>query len=95
MLHYSCDLCGQSLGDERFLVRIEGQPAGTERLELDPSVEHDHLLALDASLAAAADEPPAGLVIQRHYDLCPACFRKYAQDPLGRDARRRLRYSSN
>ncbi len=95
MLHFSCDLCGQSLSDERYLVQIAGQAVTNDRLELDPAVEHDHLSALEASLAASADEEPPCAGLQRRYDLCPECFRKYAQDPLGRDARRRLRYSSN
>ena len=95
MMHFSCDLCGQSLGDERYLVQIVGQAVTDDRLELDPTVEHDHLQALEASLAANAEELPPCAGLQRRYDLCPECFRKYAQDPLGRDARRRLRYSSN
>lgn len=59
MLYFSCDLCGQSLGDERIFVQIVGQAVTDDRLELDPTVEHDHLQALEASLAANAEELPS------------------------------------
>jgi hypothetical protein len=100
MLHFTCDLCGQQLGDQRFVVRLEVYPAFDPE-ELDEAdLDVDHLQAVSEmihemeSTGSQSDEDDCGPKEFR-FDLCPDCQQRYARDPLGRDAMRRLNFSEN
>lgn len=105
MQHFSCDSCGKTISPEvedRYVVRIDAYPAepGLPDLtaaDLDrDSVEAmaDLLEELEGNDASAATSvAPARTTFE--YDLCPACLRRFVADPLGRDQRRKLRFSPN
>lgn len=99
MLHFTCDLCGQELGDQRFVVKIEVYPAfdpeevGEEILDADHLQEISEVLQeMDETGNRQLDDCGAKGF---RYDLCPRCHKKFLRDPLGRDALRRLNFSEN
>ena len=99
MLHFSCDLCGQRLGDRRFVVKLEVFPAYDPEEISEDDLDADHL----QDLAESLQEMEAGGTIELEecgpktlrFDLCPHCRQRFIRDPLGRDALRRLNYSKN
>ena len=99
MLHFTCDLCGQQLGDRRFVVKLEVYPAFDPE-DLDESdLDADHLqevAALIQEMESTGKSPIDDCEAKQfRYDLCPHCHRKYVKDPLGREALRRLNFSKN
>lgn len=99
MLHFTCDLCGQELGDERFIVKIEVYPGFDPEEVCDDHLDADHLQEISEILQEQADTgkmelEDCGSKIFR-YDLCRRCHQKFLKDPLGRDALRRLNFSEN
>ena len=100
MVHYTCDRCGQTLADQRFIVTLEVLPApGTA--ELTPAdLDADNLQQVAALLdEMSVQDPAAGtdpLVAHRkQFDLCSACRQAYVRDPLGRGPNRRFKFSGN
>jgi hypothetical protein len=98
MLHFSCDLCGCPLDEQRFVVRLESYPAfDPDRLEA-ADLDHDHLQevadVLDSGCTDSSALEADGAKVFR-FDLCPQCHRKFLKDPLGREAVRRLKFSKN
>lgn len=98
MLHFSCDLCSCSLGEQRFVVRLESYPAfDPDRLE-PADMDHDHLQEVADMLDHGGPDDESlessGAKVFR-FDLCPQCYRKFLKDPLGREAVRRLKFSKN
>ncbi|MGD9855682.1 MAG: hypothetical protein AB7U20_12115 [Planctomycetaceae bacterium] len=99
MLHFTCDLCGQTLDSERYTVRVDVRPAfDPDRIEeADLDVDHLDEIANTIELMESTGEfelHDCGAKSFR-YDLCPHCRDRYAQDPLGQDSLRRLNFSSN
>ena len=99
MLHYSCDMCGQPLDEERFVARVEVYPAfdPDELTEADLDADHmqqvaDLLNDIEAGIAQPPDECEPR---QFRFDLCPRCHTMYLKDPLGREKQRRLNFSEN
>ncbi len=99
MLHFSCDLCGQSLGDRRYVVKVEVFAAFDPEEFDEEDLDADHLQEIsdiiqemEAKGAAPLDDCSA-----KHFrfDLCQNCRQKFLKDPLGRDASRRLNFSQN
>jgi len=89
MIHYTCDRCQKRIDTDQemlFQVRIEissvappepqldadEQQAAREFMELDETI--DELVG-----TGSESEDPTPL----SFDLCPECFTRYAQDPLG------------
>ncbi len=98
MLHFSCDVCGQVIDDQRFEVRLEVIPAhdpvsiSAHDLESDNLQQiADQLQQLEESGETCDDPGPR----QFRYDLCGKCHARFVQDPLRRDALRRLSFSEN
>lgn len=99
MMHYSCDVCGCKLKDERFVVRLDIYPAydpdalRAEDLEQDNLTELSELLSeLDTSGEMNfQDTEPASF----RYDLCPDCHQNYRKDPLALHRPGRMRFSEN
>ena len=99
MLHFSCDLCGQQLGERRYVAKLEVYPAfDPEEIDED-DLDADHLQEIAQMLEEMEETGKTQLEDcgskEFRFDLCPACYRKYVRDPLGRDALRRLNFSEN
>jgi hypothetical protein len=102
MIHYSCDRCKRPLDADtelRYEVRLEVRAVmdcdGARR----PDEDRDHLLDLQEILARQEDLEDDQMgedVYQREsYDLCPACYRKFMKNPLGRELAPQLNFSKN
>lgn len=102
MIHFSCDRCKREIdaeNDLRYVVRIEIESVMNPLHEDEPEDDRDHLLEIDEILerldAAESAEIGDDVYQKRRYDLCPACFRKYVQNPLGKERKPSLGYSQN
>ncbi|MEX2173232.1 MAG: hypothetical protein WD872_02650 [Pirellulaceae bacterium] len=102
MIHYSCDRCQRAIDPEndlRYVVRMEFEAVMDPLHEHDFADDRDHLLEIDEILERvdAADCPEIGddVYQKRRYDLCPHCFRKFNQSPVGRDKKASLGFSQN
>jgi hypothetical protein len=99
MLHFTCDLCGQPLREERFVARVEVYPAYDPDDIDEEDLDADHLQQVAETLADAHEGSHPSLddcePKNFRFDLCPACHRRYVEDPLGRDTLRRANYSKN
>lgn len=98
MLHFSCDLCGQPLEDRRYVVRLEIFPAFDPEGISEEDLDADHLQEVADEIhemEMTGVELDDGSSKTYRFDLCPRCHEKYAKDPLGRDALRRLNFSEN
>ena len=100
MLHFTCDLCGQALQDDRFVARVEVYPAFDPEEITEEDLDSDHLQEvadiLDEVEVTGQQVPIEDCSTQQfRFDLCAACHRRYVADPLGRDALRRLNFSKN
>lgn len=98
MVHYSCDLCGKKIEDQRFVVQVEVFPVmSAEDAALDEA-DRDNLSELSdiisnldqtGELELDASDPQAF-----RFDLCVSCQKSFRKDPLGRH-RGRFRFSEN
>lgn len=99
MLHFSCDLCGRQLGDQRFVVRLEVFPSFDPEEFDEEDLDADHLQEISEELHAMEVTGKSSIEDCEsrdfRFDLCPECRRKYVKDPLGRDALQRLNFSEN
>lgn len=99
MLHFSCDLCGQRLGERRFVVKLEVYPAFDPEEIDETDLDADHLQEISETLAEmeanGISEIEDSNAKDFRFDLCADCQRKYVKDPLGREAIRRLNFSKN
>ena len=100
MLHFTCDLCGEPLGDRRYVVKLEVYPAYDPEEITEADLDVDHLqevaeLLDEMELTGQCPADNAALPQSFRYDLCPSCHRRYAADPLNRNAMTRLNYSEN
>jgi hypothetical protein len=61
--------------------------------------DRDHLLEIHEILEDLADSEDEALgddiYQKRRYDLCPACYRKFIQDPIGQGQVRQYDFSEN
>jgi hypothetical protein len=101
MLHFTCDLCGQQLGDRRYVVKLEVYPAFDPEEIDEEDLDADHLQEvseiiqeMETTGCRKVEDDNSGPKEFR-FDLCPDCQHRYARDPLGRDAIRRLNFSNN
>ncbi len=100
MQHFSCDLCGHSLREERHVVKMEVYPAFDPEALTEEELQSDHLeevAELLAELEAEGKLPPElDLGPQKiRFDLCTPCRDRFLQDPLGRANLHRLNFSGN
>ncbi len=99
MLHFSCDLCGQQLDDQRYVAKLEVFPAFEPEELTEELLDADHLeevaeLIEEMEMTGNTELEDCGAKSFR-FDLCPRCQKKFLQDPLGRDTLRRLNFSEN
>ncbi|MBX7169093.1 MAG: hypothetical protein K1X74_22345 [Pirellulales bacterium] len=104
MIHYTCDHCGREIDPEiefRYVVKIEIaaalEPLSDESLEDD----RDHLQELHQVFERAHSRPlgddSAEDLTPRElrFDLCCDCQKKFARDPLAKDAASPMNFSQN
>jgi hypothetical protein len=102
MRHYSCDRCKRVLDpqeDLRYVVRLEVQAVMEPINDSELTDDRDHLLEIEEILERADDEVCEDIgpdVYQKKsFDLCCDCYRKYIQNPLGRETKVSLNFSQN
>lgn len=94
MLHFTCDLCGKELGgdDHRFVVKIEAYPACDPAELTDADLDDDHMEAVSQLLQEMEHSLDEIELTDAHkkfrYDLCAECHKRFAQDPLNREAQK-------
>jgi tRNA(Ile)-lysidine synthase TilS/MesJ len=99
MLHFSCDLCGHQLDEQRYVVKLEVYPAFDPDELTEGALDADHLAEVaeiiqEMEATGSTELEDCGAKSFR-FDLCPRCHKKFCKDPLGRDAFRRLNFSEN
>lgn len=98
MLHYSCDLCGLQLKDDRYVARIEVSPAFDPEEITEDDLDTDNMQHV-ADMIAHMEATGENLIedCEPHklrFDLCTECRKRFLKDPLGR-SRSRLNFSEN
>lgn len=98
MLHFSCDLCGQQLKDDRYVARIEVYPAFDPDEITEADLEADQMQQV-AEMIAHMEATGENLIEdcearKLRFDLCPNCRKRYLKDPLGRN-KTPMRFSEN
>lgn len=101
MMHFSCDRCQRELesDDLRYVVKIEIHAAMDPVSEDEVEDDRDHLMEIEDILENAVDRDcdaiGEDIYQRRRFDLCPDCYRKFAQNPLSRDLKVSLGFSKN
>jgi hypothetical protein len=102
MIHYSCDRCKRVLdsqNDLRYVVRLEVQAVMDPLNDCESDDDRDHLMEIEEILERVDDEQCDSIgeeiYQKRRYDLCSECYRKFVQNPLGREAKASLGFSQN
>ena len=103
MLHVSCDICGKVLhpgDDHRYVVKIEVFAAHDPAQLTEADLDDDHMEEVSQLLRDIEDNLVGDEELERstqnfRYDLCPECRKKFARDPLGRDAAQKFDFSEN
>lgn len=105
MIHYNCDMCGNSLvpeEDDRYVVKIEIY-AACDSMEVDDDddliddfEEDDEEEEEEEEEDNINHEEMDGVEYKTfRYDLCSKCHSRYMQDPLSINSIRRGRFSEN
>ncbi len=104
MIHYNCDMCGNSLvpeEDDRYVVKIEIY-AACDSMEVDDDDLIDDFEEDDEEEEEEEEEDNInheemdGVEYKTfRYDLCSKCHSRYMQDPLSINSIRRGRFSEN
>jgi len=99
MIHYTCDLCGRSIRNERFTAKIQVEAAFDPEELTEEDLDSDHLEQIAESIAEMETtgefEVEETGPKQMQFDLCPSCCRKFVSNPLGSNSPTRLTYSQN
>lgn len=101
MMHFSCDRCKRELesDDLRYVVKIEIHAAMDPVNEDEIEDDRDHLMEiediLENSLDEASDAVGDDVYQRRRFDLCPHCYHRFVQNPLGREVKVSLGFSKN
>jgi hypothetical protein len=102
MIRYSCDLCKRELDpqdDLRYVVKVEVYAAiGQAAVDADDE-DRDHLEEIQDILErmedASGDEIGDEVYQQLRFDLCPACRKRFLDNPLGRETAKAFGFSAN
>jgi hypothetical protein len=103
MLHITCDVCGKELAvgeDRRFVVKMEVFAAHDPAEITEADLDDDHMEAVSQLLRDEEDGLVDPSTVEPAYknfrfDLCPECHKKFARDPLGKDAAQNFDFSEN
>ena len=101
MIHYSCDRCKRSIDPQeeiRYVIRLDVRAAMEVPEIFDDEDDRDYLMEAH-ELLERVDDGIGDLVsedvcLQRRFDLCPSCYRKFIKNPMGRDVPAELNYFS-
>jgi hypothetical protein len=102
MIHYSCDRCRKTIDaqETRFIVQLEVH-AAMDPLELDEEEDDRDYLEEIQEILERLDEGDDIEPLRRYgsghhtYDLCPDCYRKFIQNPVGSDSHAHIGFSPN
>ena len=101
MLHFSCDRCKRVIDpdrDARYTVRLEVH-AVMDCMKDEAEDDRDHLLEIQEILERLNDSESELIgedVYQlQRFDLCPECYRKYIQSPVGHEPAAQVGFSQN
>ena len=102
MIHYSCDRCRRTIDakeEVRYVVKVEVH-AAMEPIELDQEDDDRDYLSEIQDILERLDDSEQDLAVddsfhRRTYDLCPECYRKYMQNPVGCDTHAHIGFSPN
>jgi len=101
MIHHTCDRCKKAIHpstDVRYQIRIDVQSTSPGDDDI-PSDDIDPLSALHQSLDQLASREssvePTVSTFTANYDLCPRCYRAFANHPLGREMESAVGFSNN
>ena len=99
MIHYTCDQCGRVITGQRFSVNIEIRRSQEEVQLTAADLDQDNLqqiadeiFLMDSTSEFQLPEPVSKTV---KLDLCTGCTRRFEQDPLARETRKRFNISPN
>jgi len=99
MVHYTCDVCGQPLANNRFIVKLEVLPAPETGTLSAADLDADHLQEvseqLDEDDLEDIEEADPFSAHYTQFDLCGECRKQFVRDPLGRGPHRRFKFSGN
>jgi hypothetical protein len=99
MQHYSCDLCGCQIEDQRYVVNIELFPAFNPDELTSADLDVDHLHAVSQSILQGDDlmlpAEDVGKTGTLQFDLCQECQLRFRRDPLGKSIRNSMHFSEN
>lgn len=100
MIHYTCDLCGRSIQDERYTAKIEVSAAFDPDEITEEHLDGDHLQQIAEAIEEMDSTDEFDLEEtgpkQFQYDLCQHCCRRFIKAPLRPPAPAlRLNYSEN
>ena len=100
MIHYTCDLCAKELGNAaRYVVKIEAFAAIDPAELTNEDLEDDHMEAISQEIkemeenGAEPELTPAAKDFR--HDLCGDCYRRFLDDPLGREHSQKVVFSKN
>lgn len=101
MIRYICDLCQCEIDprhESSYVVQMELYAApSNEEMRLDD--DRDHLEDFNEVLQRYDEFDEDGTLLgadtyhKKRFDLCPACAKRFVQDPLGRRAAQRFEIS--
>lgn len=102
MIHYSCDRCGRTIDtahEVRHVVKIEVHAALEAPATDERDDDRDHLLEIHEMLESIDLDDEQLFEVDDHrelcFDLCPDCYHKYLQDPLGAESSMHVGFSHN
>jgi hypothetical protein len=99
MIHYTCDLCGRAIREERYVAKIEVAAAFDPEELTESDLDVDHLEQIAETIAETENtgdfdlEETGPKAFQ--FDLCTSCCRRFMQSPLGPVRASRVNYSKN
>lgn len=100
MIHFSCDRCERRINSEeefRYVVKIEARAALDVANDGEDEGDRDHLMELhdliESTCDTDCDEDQS--YHQLRYDLCPECYSKFMQNPVGVNVSRNFDFSQN
>lgn len=99
MIHFSCDRCERRINSEeefRYVVRIEARAALDVAHDGEDEGDRDDLMELHELIESADERCNEDAPFhQLRYDLCPECYSKFMQNPVGVDVSRQFNFSQN
>ena len=99
MQHFTCDLCGCRIDEQRYVVKLEVYPTFDPDKLSESDLDVDHLQSVAESIEQ--DETADLYLDEVHgtgplqFDLCGHCQLRLRRDPLGKMSRTPLHFSEN